>query len=178
MVDHYEPELSGTYRYSSRRRLTVPVTVSEQTLFDRGIEMRPSPEAAPAAVYLLADNLDAALAAAEDMLKSRLSWHAESECSGEEIASKRREERQALEAVRSLEMILVARVLKAREYADELVKHGADVRPVARLYNAGIIPLQEAVAEFASAAALDFDSGDGATAYLRSRTLLPPPAAE
>ena len=170
MVEHYQPELSGTYRYSSRRRLTVPMT--EQALFDRGLEMRPLPDAAPAAVYLLADNLDAALASAEDLLKSKLAWHAESSCSAEEIAAKRREERCTLEAMRSLEMILIARVLKAREYADELIKYGAVLKPVAKLYNAGTIPLQEAVAEFASASALDFDAGDGATAYLRSRGLI------
>lgn len=177
MVHTYEPELPRTYRYSSRRRLPVPVALTE-----RGLEeMRPSPDAVPAAVYLLADNLDAALAAGEDLIKSTLTWHAESRCSSEEIASKRRDERKALEVVRSLEMILLARVLKAREYADELIRHNVPLKPVAKLYNAGIVPLQDAVEDFVPGSGLEFDAGDGATAYLRSRGLIaadaPAPAA-
>ena len=38
--------------------------------------MPAEPRPTPAAVYLLADNLDAALAAGEDLLKSSLTWHA------------------------------------------------------------------------------------------------------
>lgn len=129
-------------------------------------------KAPPAAVYLLADNLDAALAAGEDLLKSCVTWHAGNSRSAEEVAERRIEERRAAEAIRTLEMIAVARLLKARERAAELAKEDQQVKPVAKLFNGGTALLQDAIKELGDPAAHDFDAGDGITSYLRTRGLI------
>jgi hypothetical protein len=145
--------------------------------------MLPETHSAPAAVYLVAENLDAALAAGEDLLKATLAWHAGNSRSAEEIVAKRAEERHALETIRTLELTLVARVLKSRERSEELERCDANLRPVAKLFCAGTVILVEAVGELGDATQHDFDTGDGITAYLRSRGLIgteaaAPPEAE
>jgi hypothetical protein len=130
-------------------------------------------KAPPAAVYLLADNLDAALAAGEDLLKSCITWHAGNSRSAEEVATRRAEERSAAEATRTLEMIAVARLLKSRERAAELAKVDPHIKPIAKLYNAGTALLADAIQELGDPAAHDFDAGDGITSYLRTRGLIP-----
>ena len=99
--------------------------------------MYPATKAPPASVYLLADNLDAALAAGEDLLKSCVTWHAGNSRAAEEVAARRIEERRATEAIRTLEMIAVARVLKSRERAAELAREDANLKPIAKLYEGG-----------------------------------------
>ena len=134
-------------------------------------------KAPPAAVYLLADNLDAALAAGEDLLKSCITWHAGNSRSAEEVATRRAEERSAAEAIRTLEMIAVARLLKSRERAAELAKVDPHIKPVAKLYNAGTALLADAIKELGDPAKHDFDAGDGITSYLRTRGLIAPDVA-
>jgi hypothetical protein len=134
--------------------------------------MLPATQPTPAAAYLLADNLDAALAAGEDLLKSSLTWHSGNARSADDIAVNRVEERQAVETLRSLEMILVARILRSRERADELLKRDPRLKPLAKLYNAGTAFLQDAVSEIGDPSAQAFETGDGTTAYLRGRGLI------
>jgi hypothetical protein len=129
-------------------------------------------QAAPAVVYLLADNLDAALAAGEDLLKSSVTWHGCDARSAEELAETRPKEREALDAIRSLELILLARVLKSRETAMELAKSASHVKPIAKLYAAGTAILTETVDQLGDTSDADFDSGECMTAYLRSRQLI------
>lgn len=132
----------------------------------------------PPNVYLLADNLDAALAAGEDLLASRLSWHAGDTRDGEDIARARADERSAFQAVRTLEQVLIARVLKSRERAEDVARRDTRFGAVARLYNAGTAILIEAVAEFGDQAGQDFDTGGATLAFLRSRALLAEDAAQ
>jgi hypothetical protein len=129
-------------------------------------------QAAPAIVYLLADNLDAALAAGEDLLNSSVTWHGCDARSAEELAESRPKEREALDAIRSLELILLARVLQSRETAMELAKTASHVKPIAKLYAAGTAILTETVDELGDTSDADFDSGECMTAYLRSRQLI------
>lgn len=138
--------------------------------------MLPATHPAAAVVYLLAENLDAALAAGEDLLKSSLSWHAGHARTSDEIALKRVEERRAVDAIRSLEMILVARVLRSRERTEELAKCDPRLKPIAKLYNAGTALLADAVEELGDATFHDFETGDAITAYLRTRGLIAPDA--
>jgi hypothetical protein len=128
--------------------------------------------AAPALVYLLADNLDSALAAGEDLLKSSVTWHGCDARSAVELSETRPKEREALDAIRSLELILLARVLKSRESAMELAKSESQIRMIAKLYTAGTALLADTVDELADTSGADFDSGDCMTAYLRSRGLI------
>lgn len=132
----------------------------------------------PPNVYLLADNLDAALAAGEDLLASRLSWHGGETRDGEDIARTRAKERAAFEAVRMLEQVLIARILKSRERAEDVAHRDTRFGAVARLYNAGTAILIEAVADFGDQAGQDFETGGGTLAFLRSRGLLADDAAQ
>ncbi len=124
--------------------------------------------AAPAVVYLLADHLDTSLAAGEDLLKSTLRWNA-GDSRSESLNGARREEREAIEAVRTLEMVLIARVLKSRESAQELAKLDSRFKLIARLYASGTDVVAGASNEFTDETSRAFDSGDGVTAFLRSR---------
>lgn len=128
--------------------------------------------AAPAIVYLLADNLDAALAAGEDLIKSTITWHGCDARSAEELAESRPKEREALDAIRSLELILLARVLKSRETATELAKTASHVKTIAKIYVAGTALLHDAVEQLGDTSSADFDSGECMTTYLRSRQLI------
>ncbi len=126
----------------------------------------------PPNIYLLADNLDAALAAGEDIMKATLVWETGAGRDGEAISRTRATQRAVLQHVRSLEQILVARVLKSRERSEEIAKRDARFATVARLYNAGTAVLIEAVGDFGNPAAIDFENGGGAVAFLRARGLI------
>jgi hypothetical protein len=128
--------------------------------------------AAPAVVYLLADHLDAALAAGEDLLKSTLRWNAGDSRQSDSLNEQRREERAAIDAARTLELVLLARVLKSREDAQELARIDGHFKLLARLYASGTDIVAEAAVEMTDEVGTAFDSGDGITAYLRSRGLL------
>ena len=127
---------------------------------------------APAVVYLLADHLDAALAAGEDLLKSTLSWNGGDARASDLLASSRRAEREAVDAVRKLELLLLTRVLKSRESARDLAKAESFFKSIAGLYTSGTAIVADAAQEMADETAYAFDAGDGVTAYLRSRGLI------
>jgi hypothetical protein len=131
----------------------------------------------PAIVYLLADHLDTALAAGEDLLKSSLTWLAGDARDADDLCDARRQEREAIDAARALEMLLLARILKSREGALDLAKVEIDFRPLAKLYAAGTEPIAEAALEMADKTSYAFDAGDGVTAFLRSRGLIAEDAA-
>jgi hypothetical protein len=133
--------------------------------------------AAPAVVYLLADHLDSALAAGEDLLKSTLSWNAGDARLVDGLTQQRRDEREAIDSARSLEMVLLARVLKSRESAQELAKTESEFRLVSRLYTSGTELVADAANELTDETSVAFDTGDGITAYLRSRGLIAEDAA-
>jgi hypothetical protein len=128
--------------------------------------------AAPAVVYLLADHLDSALAAGEDLLKSTLRWNAGDPRAPEGLTEQRHEERAAIEAARTLEMVLLARVLKSREGAQELAKLDSQFKVIARLYTSGTEIVADAARELTDETSYAFDAGDGITSYLRSRGLI------
>lgn len=131
-----------------------------------------APPQAPAIVYLLADNLDAALAAGEDLLKQSIQWNGAAGGTADDIAGACEDLRAALNHIRTLEMIIAARVLKTRERAEELGRRDARFAAVARLYNGGTAIMIEAAVELGDPAASHFETGNGATAYLRSRGLI------
>ena len=113
--------------------------------------LAPPPQLAPASVYLLADNLDAALAAGEDLLASCIVWNGATGTSDDDIAAARDAERTAIAQLRSTEMILVARVLKSRERTEELGRRDLRFRDLAKLYSTGTAQLIEATSEFGDA---------------------------
>jgi hypothetical protein len=130
---------------------------------------------APLSVYLLADHLDGALAAGEDLVARGHDWRALAENPGEpaEFASR---QRKIAEDVRSLELMLIARVLKARTHARSLAEIDDRFRAVGTLFASGTNVLLDAVTECGDARGEDFDTGDDIISYIRSRGLIAPDA--
>lgn len=127
---------------------------------------------APMSVYLLADHLDAALAAGEDLLCQGFSWHAANprEVSAAEL--EREAMRESLQRIRSLELTLMSRVMRAREHADMLGKRDQRFKLMTTLFASGTVTLLDAVAALGDTTKHNFETGDAVTAYLRSRGLL------
>ena len=101
----------------------------------------------PACAYMLADHLDAALASGEDILAAgaRLGEH------GDKGANEPAALRSSIELIRALELALVTRVLKAREWSLQLMKVDARFKSAALLFIGGSAALVDALAAFASA---------------------------
>jgi len=131
--------------------------------------------AAPAVVYLLADHLDAALAAGEDLLKSVVPWNT-GDARAEDLPELRRIERGAIEAARGLEMVLLARILKSRESALDLASVDVRFKPLAKLYVSSTEIVADAAEEMSDETSYAFDAGGEVTGYLRSRGLIDPDA--
>jgi hypothetical protein len=131
---------------------------------------------APLSVYMLADHLDAALAAGEDLLARGQDWRALADGSKGDAAFALTQ-RDLVQEVRSFELILIARILKAREHARSLAEIDKRFAAVANLFASGTSLLLDAVEECADARDEDFETGDGVVAYVRSRGLISPEAS-
>lgn len=122
--------------------------------------------AATAGVYLLADHLDAALAAAEDL--SRIELPADRVALDREVAR-----------ARGLEVRLALRVLEAQRQARRPLPSPA--RQVADLFVGSTRVLEDAVNDLSDWTRSDFETGGDAITFLRSRGLItadaggPPP---
>jgi hypothetical protein len=129
----------------------------------------------PPSAYLLADHLDATLAAGEDLLvagrrcREILDQAPDPRALGKGQTAALRT---AVELIRSLELALITRALKAREWSQMLMRLDPRFRMVGSLFIGGTAPLVDALAEFADATESDFETGDGMTAYFRSRGIL------
>lgn len=149
--------------------------VTRPARFTFGAPMSEHDSPVPPSAYLLADHLDATLAAGEDLLtagrrcREILDGASDARAlgKGEAVAL-----RTSVELIRSLELALVTRVMKAREWSQMLVKLDPRFRSIGGLFIGGTAPLADAIAEFADATEQDFETGDGITAYFRSRGML------
>ena len=131
---------------------------------------------APMPVYLLAEHLDGALAAGEDLVARGADWRALAEDPGP--ASDFAEDQRAIaEQVRSFELMLIARVMKAREHARVLSEVDDRFSAIAKLFVSGTAILLDAVEECGDATEADFETGDSLVAYVRGRGLIAPDAA-
>ena len=130
--------------------------------------MTPEMNAVPPAAYMLADHLDAALASGEDILAAGRKLAER----GDTAISQPVALRSSVELIRALELALITRVLKAREWSQTLAKVDARFKTSAQLFMGGTVPLVDAIAEFADATHSDFETGDGMTAYFRSRGVI------
>lgn len=117
----------------------------------------------PAAVYLVADNLDAVLAAGEDLLALR---------HDPVVDSARAADRLFADKVRTLEMAVAARALQARARAAEVRAADQRYKPLIDLFIAGTAPLADAVAELGDSTAGDFHAGSDIVSYLRTRGVI------
>ena len=135
------------------------------------------PRIAPASVYLLAEHLDAALAAGEDLTSVLYVWSGTPPHENAELVEFRAGRREAMEKIRTFELALLARLLMGRAWAVTVATEDERFQPVARLYVAGTATLVDAVAECADLSGEDFDTGDNLTAYVRGRGLIAEDAA-
>lgn len=126
------------------------------------------PEAVPGSAYMLADHLDAALASGEDIVSAGRRLAASTDKGHLQPQALRT----AVELIRALELSLVTRVLKARQWSEKLSKEDARFNLQARLFMGGSAALVDALAQFADATDADFHTGDGVTAYFRSRGVI------
>ena len=131
---------------------------------------------AHAAVYLLADHLDAVLAACEDIVTAHLTWNRGRRAGDVELTNDSIEIRDAIEHIRKLENLVIMRVLKSRERAEEVARVDKRFRQLAKLYTAGTAVLVDAVEECSDSTEIDFATADTVTAYMRSRGLVDPEA--
>ena len=132
---------------------------------------------APVSVYLLAEHLDAALAAGEDLTSVLYYRPGPPPREADEIAELRAGQRDAIERMRTFELALLSRVIKGRDWATELALSEEKFAMMARLYLSGTVILLDAIGECADISAADFDAGDGLLAYVRSRGLIAQDAA-
>jgi len=140
--------------------------------------MRATSSEASASILLLADHLDAILAAGEDLVAvPEVAPAIQPARSAAGVQAALAARRSFVERVRTLEMSLVARVLKAREHALTLKRGDSRFRILAGLFLASTHVVADAAAGLGDPMALEFDSGRDAIAYLRSRGLIGEEAA-
>ncbi len=127
----------------------------------------------PAAVYLVADNLDAVLAAGEDLLRLQL------DCAAATVdrSAASTTPRMFVEQVRILEMMVAARVLQARARAIEVRAADQRYRSLIGLFVGGTAALEDAVAELGDSTVADFNGGLDPVSYLRARGVVAADAA-
>jgi hypothetical protein len=128
--------------------------------------------------YLLGDHLDAALAMGEDLLTERVALaDAAHQLSSARLTRQNRELGEFLATVRTLELSLTARLLQARKLAEDIKRRETRLKPLVALFVAGTASLVDAAAELGDTSVRDFDTGDTASAFLRSRGVIARDAA-
>jgi hypothetical protein len=129
-------------------------------------------------LHLLEDHLDAALAMGEDLLTEKVALvEPTQQLTMARLVRQNRELAEFLTTVRTLELSLISRLLQARKRAEEMKRRESRLKPLISLFVAGTAPLVDAAAELGDTSTRDFDTGDTASAYLRSRGLIARDAA-
>ena len=131
-----------------------------------------------AGIFLLSDHLDAALAMGEDLLTEKAPLAEPTQhLTVTRLARQNRDIAEFLKNVRTLELAMTARLLQARKRAEDLKRGEHRLRPLIALFAAGTAALDDAAAELGDTTQHDFDTGDVASAFLRSRGLIARDAA-
>lgn len=129
----------------------------------------------PPEVLLLADHLDAVLAAGEDLQKLEVDIAAVRRSDG--IAAPWDRFADLVGQARLYELTIVSRVLQARSRARELAhvlgRKGDIFAGLLELFASGTTVLEDATAELANRSGNDFDGGLDPLAYLRTRNVVP-----
>lgn len=124
----------------------------------------------PASIYLLADHLDAVLAAGEDLMKLSVAVADPSKCDGASPVWSELED--LIGQARDLELSAIARTLQARTRARDIASYDDEIAPLFKVYSASTAILADAAAELADTTFADFDAGCDPLAYLRSRGVI------
>lgn len=134
---------------------------------------KPDKKKIPHSVYLVADNLDAALAAGEDLVASGANW-TNGNTSDPGVAGA---QRWTVSRLRCHELNLVARIVQARQHVEDLAKEAQRFRPLAQLFVAATVDLVDAFEELNTQIETNFETGGAITSYLRGRGLIDEEAA-
>ena len=129
-------------------------------------------------LYLLGDNLDAALAMGEDLLAEKVLLAEPAQpLTMARLVRQNRELAEFLTNVRTLELSLMARLLQARKNAEDMRRREPGLKALISLFISGTSPLVDAAMDLGDTSGRDFETGDTATAFLRSRGLIERDAA-
>jgi hypothetical protein len=129
-------------------------------------------------INLLGDHIDAAHAMGEDLLTEKVALADVAQpLTMARLVRQNRELSEFLTTVRTLELSLTARLLQARKWAEEMRRREVRLKPLIALFVAGTAPLVDAAMELGDTTMRDFDTGDTAFAFLRSRALIARDAA-
>jgi len=129
-------------------------------------------------IYLLGDHLDAALAMGEDMLTEKVALaDAAEQLTTARLVRQNRELSEFLTITRTLELSLTARLLQARKWTEDLRRRETRLKPLVGLFIGGTAPLVDAAQELGDTTTHDFETGNTAIAFLRSRGLIARDAA-
>jgi hypothetical protein len=140
--------------------------------------MSPTTHEPGAGIYLLSDHLDAALAMGEDLLTERAQLAEPTQhLTVTRLARQNRDLARFLRDVRTLELAMTARLLQARKRAGELRRGEHRLRPLIALFAAGTAALEDAAADLGDTTEHDFETGDVASVFLRSRGFIARDAA-
>lgn len=132
----------------------------------------------PPEAYQLADHLDAALAAAEDLQAAGSTWQSVRAGAAGDIAAEMAAERAVIERVKAFEAMLIGRIVKARKRAQTLARTAGDFSGMTRLFVGGTAVLVDAVAELGDTTLADFNTADSMLAYLRQRGVVADDASD
>lgn len=125
---------------------------------------------APPAVYLIADHLDAVLAAGEDLRKLSIALPPAKAGLPIEAAV---ELRAFIERIQAHEMTIILRLLAARRQVAEMPPTNEIVQLVLGLFTGGTHALVDAATECGDPRAAEFATAGDTIAYLHSRGMLP-----
>ncbi|MDX2258497.1 MAG: hypothetical protein NW205_06220 [Hyphomicrobiaceae bacterium] len=121
-----------------------------------------------ASVYLVADHLDAALAAGEDLVAVARTWPL-GDAADPGVAGARRF---VVGRMRTHEMSMLARIVQARSHMRALAQADALMRPLAQLFLATTRDLAAVLCTLEDAEECAFHTGEGTIAFLRARGLI------
>lgn len=122
---------------------------------------------------LLADHLDRLLTAGDRLSEIRFSpKRIGAGMTPTDILDEHARLREQLELIRALEMTIAARIDKARAWAKEVKARDPRLKLVASLFITGTIALADAMEELSDPRQQDFNSGDQALYFLRTRRLV------
>lgn len=127
-------------------------------------------------LYLLADHLEAALAMGEDLLASKVDLVDMSAAAGDMdlVVGQNEMLAQFMSQTRTLEISLISRLMQARKWAGEIKNDLPHLKPVVQLFLGGTAALMDAVAELGDTTTLDFETGNTAVSFLRTRGIVTP----
>jgi hypothetical protein len=129
-------------------------------------------------LFLLGDNLDAALAMGEDLLTEKVVLAEPAQpLTMARLVRQNQELAEFLTNVRTLELSLMARLLQARKNAEEMRRREPGLKALISLFISGTSPLVDAAMDLGDTSVRDFETGDTATAFLRTRGLIERDAA-